>query len=553
MKHLAASRTRTRTRPAPAPTPPEVLPVTAPVTLARTPWRNRPARRVDETSGGLLQALDAAPVGRGPAGPMAGRVFHRMRLRAQEETTAQIAGTYPFVAERGFTADGAYIGRDRFTRGAFRFDPFELYRAGLLPNPNVGIFGTIGSGKSSLIKTMALRLLAFGVRFISPADTKGEMAALARAVDATLVQLGPGMGKALNPLYAPPKPAHLEDRVYIELMEQQRLLLLTALGATASGRPLTAREETGIEQALAQLTRQTEHIGSGRMRQPNLAEFCDLMLNPTQAMADAIPVPLTVLADDCLDLALRFRAMIKGSLKGVFDGDTVDIDWNKPGVVIDISRIRASDAGVALTMTCGQALVDQILTFTDQQWVRVLDECWRQIRYPHIVRRISEGQKLARGDDVTSGSATLISLHRISDLMGAAPEVRELALGLLADCSTRIIYNQADDQIPITRTTLNLTDVEAALLPRLPQATALWKVAQRSFVVDHTVLRDGHEWDLIQTDSRMGTRKYETVDDPDAAMRTEMRDGTGSRSATDDGAVDDMAAETLDGPVEGAA
>lgn len=76
--------------------------------------------------------------------------------------------------------------------------------------------------------------------------------------------------------------------------------------------------------------------------------------------------------------------MIKGSLKGVFDGETAEIDWNKPGVVIDISRIRASDAGVALTMTCGQALVDQILTFTDHQWVRILDECWRQIRYPHI-------------------------------------------------------------------------------------------------------------------------------------------------------------------------
>jgi len=202
------------------------------------------------------------------------------------------------------------------------------------------------------------------------------------------------------------------------------------------------------------------------------------------------------------------------------------VDWNRPGVVIDISRIRASDAGVALTMTCGQALVDQILTFTDHQWVRVLDECWRQIRYPHIVRRISEGQKLARGDDVTSGSATLISLHRISDLMGAAPEVRELALGLLADCSTRIIYNQADDQVPITRSTLNLTDIEGDLLPRLPQATALWKVAQRSFLVDHTVLRDGYEWDLIQTDSRMGARKYESVSDPEEQMADELRAGS---------------------------
>lgn len=506
-------------------TRPASKPDERPTSLAtpRTPWRDRTTPEpADDLLSEIASALDLAPTGRGPAGKNAGRVFHRMRLRAQEETTAQIAGTYPFVAERGFQADGAYIGRDRFTRSAFKFDPFELYRAGLLPNPNVGIFGTIGSGKSSLIKTIAMRLLAFGVRFIVPADTKGEMAGLARAVGATLVQLGPGMGKALNPLYSPPRPVGMAERTYIELMEQQRLLLLTALGATASGRPLTAREETGVEQALAQLTRQADHVAADRMRQPNLAEFADLLLNPTQAMADSIPVPLSVLTDDCLDLALRYRAMIKGSLKGVFDGETVEVDWDKPGVVIDISRIRASDAGVALTMTCGQALVDQILTFSDHQWLRILDECWRQIRYPHIVRRISEGQKLARGDDVTSGSATLIALHRISDLMGAAPEVRELALGLLADCSTRIIYNQSDDQVPITRTTLNLTDIEGDLLPRLPQATALWKVAQRSFLVDHTVLRDGHEWDLIQTDSRMGARKYEQVEDPESAMSEEV-------------------------------
>ena len=477
-------------------------------------------RRSGRTGGGLRCGSDRPRPGRTvrPDGCFTGcgcGPRRRRPPRSPGPIRSSLSGASP--------ADGAYIGRDRFTRGAFKFDPFELYRAGLLPNPNVGIFGTIGSGKSSLIKTIALRLLAYGVRFIVPADTKGEMAGLARAVGATLVQLGPGMGRSLNPLYAPPKPAGLDERSYIELMEQQRLLLLSALGATASGRPLTAREETGVEQALAQLTRQADHVAADRMRQPNLAEFCDLLLHPTEQMAASIPVPLSVLTDDCLDLALRFRAMIKGSLKGVFDGESVEVDWNRPGVVIDISRIRASDAGVALTMTCGQALVDQILTFSDQQWVRVLDECWRQIRYPHIVRRISEGQKLARGDDVTAGSATLIAMHRISDLMGSSPDVRELALGLLADCSTRIIYNQADDQVPITRSTLNLTDIEGELLPRLPQATALWKVAQRSFLVDHTVLRDGYEWDLIQTDSRMGSRKYETVDHPDTAMADEIR------------------------------
>lgn len=497
----------------------------APVVAARSPWRTGPQTTASAADGwGDLASsmLGVAPAGCGPRGRYAGRVFHRMRLPSQEETTAQIAGAYPFVAERGLDADGAYVGQDRFSRGAFKFDPFELYRAGLLPNPNIGIFGTIGSGKSSLLKTMALRLLSFGIRFVVPADTKGEMRPLAQQVGATWVPLGPGMHAALNPLYAPSRPARMDEQTYIELMEQHRLLLLNALGATSSGRPLTAREETAITEALAQLTRQSDGVAADRMRQPSLAEFAEALLSPTQEMADQVPMPLRVFQEGCLDLGLRFRSMVKGSLKGVFDGEAVDLDWDAPGLVIDISRIRASDAGVALTMTCGQALVDQILTFSQHQWLKILDECWRQIRYPHIVRRISEGQKLARGDDVTTGSATLIALHRISDLMGASPEVRELAMGLLADCSTRIVYNQASDQIPITTSALNLTDVEAGLLPTLPQATALWKVGTTSFLVDHQVLRDGYEWDLIQTDSRMGTRTYNTVRDPDAEMAAEM-------------------------------
>lgn len=34
--------------------------------------------------------------------------------------------------------------------------------------------------------------------------------------------------------------------------------------------------------------------------------------------------------------------------------------------------------------------------------------------------------------------------------MGTRPAVRELAMGLFADTSTRIVYNQPTDQIPIT-------------------------------------------------------------------------------------------------------
>ena len=95
-------------------------------------------------------------------------------------------------------------------------------------------------------------------------------------------------------------------------------------------------------------------------------------------------------------------------------------------------------------------------------------------------------------------------VHRLSDLgaVGAAgSEAVALAQGLLADCSTRIIYAQETDQIPVTAASLGLTDVEAGLLPGLPVGRGLWKVGRRSFIVDHVL--SAEEARLIDTDGRM--------------------------------------------------
>ena len=72
---------------------------------SRTPWRQTAKPDSAASFGEVISGLDVAPLGRGPAGQAAGRVFHRLRLRAQEETTAQVGGCYPFVVERGFQAD----------------------------------------------------------------------------------------------------------------------------------------------------------------------------------------------------------------------------------------------------------------------------------------------------------------------------------------------------------------------------------------------------------------------------------------------------------------
>ena len=130
----------------------------------------------------------------------------------------------------------------------------------------------------------------------------------------------------------------------------------------------------------------------------------------------------------------------------------------------------------------------------------VYDEAWRMMRMPALVRRMQAHWKLSRA----WGISNLAVVHRLSDLGAvgdAGSEAVALARGLLADCSTRIVYAQESDQLAGTTAALGLTDVEAGLLPGLPVGRGLWKVGRRSFVVDHVL--SAAERELIDTDGRM--------------------------------------------------
>jgi len=48
--------------------------------------------------------------------------------------------------------------------GSFILDPFDAYASGLLSNPNVIVAGSIGAGKSTVVKMMLDRALERGRR-----------------------------------------------------------------------------------------------------------------------------------------------------------------------------------------------------------------------------------------------------------------------------------------------------------------------------------------------------------------------------------------------------
>jgi hypothetical protein len=419
------------------------------------------------------------------AGPMAGRTFHSLRLPAHMETTAQIAGIYPFVVDVGLNAPGMYIGRHVWSGNSFVFDVFELYRKQVIENPNFAVFGAVGSRKSSLLKTLISRGSAFGYQAAVPCDPKGEYTRLARRLGCEPTYIGPGLTTRLNPLDAPPRPRGISDQDWTRELKRARSALLASLIETAKGVPLTPAEHTAVDLALDVVTRQITGASADRQATPLLPHVLEAMTDPSEQDCAHLPMTATELRDASRDATLTLRRLTHGALAGLFDGPTTSpLDFDRPIAVLNLERVQGSDEMIALIMTCAQAWMEAALMRQDgvQRYV-VYDECWRLMRFAGLVRRLSAQQKLAR----QWGCANALVAHRISDLLSASPDSVEVAKGLLAETAIRILYKQSSDQIAATKEALDLTNVAADLLPRLDPGYALWLIGERAFYVEHVV------------------------------------------------------------------
>jgi hypothetical protein len=98
-------------------------------------------------------------------------------------------------------------------------------------------------------------------------------------------------------------------------------------------------------------------------------------------------------------------------------------------------------------------------------------------------------------------------LHRVSDLRSVGASDSEqvaLAEGLLADSETRVVYAQSPGELAEASELLSLSATEAELLPQLRRGVGLWKVGQRSFLVQHRL--SPLERAIVDTDAAMSGR-----------------------------------------------
>jgi hypothetical protein len=281
------------------------------------------------------------------------------------------------------------------------------------------------------------------------------------------------------------------------------------------GRPLVPEEDAALERAHVEVVKE----GVERGFQPTVPQVVARLLDPSTDAAVELRTSTERLAEGGRQLALALRRMGAGDLRGMFDGPTSrGLNLNGRLVVFNLREVK--DAARPILMACTAAWLQGAWARNDGvRRIVVLDEAWVILRHLAIARWLRESWKLARA----YGVQNIAVMHRLSDLTAAGDEGSEqvqLAKGLLEDSETRVIYRQSFGEVERARELLGLSQVEADQIPNLQRGEALWRVGQRSFIVQHR-LSPLLERELVDTDANMASRGrqgQERIWDPSAGL-----------------------------------
>lgn len=429
------------------------------------------------------------------------------------QTTAHAAATaYPYVAGPSLGPNGVFVGRGMHGEGAFCFDPWELYRRGLISGMSMMLFGQVGTGKSSLAKSLAIRLVLAGRKLSVPSDIKGEWTPVVARLGGGTLRVAPGLSTRINPLDPGTRPSQdsdgrpMTDAVWESLVRQRRNQMLQTVALILSDRSrMDEYERAVIEEALDAAVR------GAVQRAPTIVDVREALRRERDSTGGELSA-----AAERLDLV--FRRMETGDLAGMFDGpSTVSIDPELPAVSIDTSALKhASPTAARVVSACCGSWMESMVTNSDSgQRLVVYEEGWDAIASEPDLQRMVEGWKLARA----YGLFNILILHKVSDLAmagGQGSRMAAMAQSLLADADVKVIYRQDQAAMRVTNEEMELTSREQLLLKSLPKGRGLWRLANSTFDVTNDLTEA--EKPLLDTDQNMG------FDKPEAETTSALRE-----------------------------
>ena len=342
----------------------------------------------------------------------------------------------------------------------FVLDPFDLYRAGVVANPNVIVAGAIGAGKSTIVKMTVERALARGRRAVV-IDPKGEYGALAGRHGCRAVALGVDG-------WCDPFGDVVDGRS-----------LVRAMVASAQSQPLTDEQHFALDEVWDAVA---------ATRPPRLL----------RALAEGLHGALDDPTSPRRALALTLRRFVEGDLAGLFDGDDEPLRLDGDLVVLDLSAQWSSDS-MAVAALSAVAAAQRVAASAAASYV-VLDEAWALLSDPNALAWLRGSWKLAR----SRGISHVLVVHRWGDVDAvgdAGSQQRERARGLLRECETAWLFRQPPDEVRDMGGALALGTLERQILSELDRGEALVRYGRHRSLV--RVTPNETDSRLIDTDAAM--------------------------------------------------
>ncbi|MGH3731875.1 MAG: helicase HerA domain-containing protein [Acidimicrobiales bacterium] len=384
-----------------------------------------------------------------------------MRAWTHWATSSDLASLRLPAHDAGTGLGGDPVGQCQYGR-SFSFDVFDAYGAGMVTNPNVIVAGSIGAGKSTVVKMQLERALRRGRRAVV-VDPKGEYAQLAARHGTTPITLG-------RDGWCSPFPTD----------EREGCHLLRALVASAQGSPLSNEQHFALDEAWQCLGPPPKRIIL------TLYQHLEAHLVTTTPSAQR-------------SLALVLHRFIHGDLAGLFDGPGEPLRFSGNLVVVDLSSQWSSNS-LSVAVLSAVAAAQQVVADPGSPGYLVIDEAWALLSDAAALRWLQGSWKLAR----SQGLSHVMVLHRWSDVAaagGAGSVDRDRARGLLRECETAWLFRQPPDEAREMAVALGLEAREESYLVALPKGVALVRYgAHRSIV---RVEPDERDLVFVDTDAAM--------------------------------------------------
>jgi type IV secretory pathway VirB4 component len=395
-------------------------------------------------------------------GAVAGRSELVSRAWTHWATSADLVSLRVPAHDAGTGLAGPSVGESQYG-SSFVLDVFDAYGAGLVSNPNVVVAGSIGAGKSTIVKMQLDRALRRGRRAVV-IDPKGEYGDLAARHGVTPVALG------RDGWCSPFSDDEREGRD-----------LLRALLASAQGSPLNNDQHFALDEVWQ------------RLATPRPAR---VLWSLYQLLASHLQTPTPSAPRS---LALILYRFIHGDLAGLFDGENEPLVFSGDLVVLDLSAQWSSNS-LSVAVLSAVAAAQQVVARRGELGYLVLDEAWALLGDVDALRWLRGSWKLARA----RGLSHVLVLHRWSDVAAAGDAgsaQRERAQGLLRECETAWLFRQPADEAREMSLALGLSSREERYLTSLPKGVALVRYgAHRSIV---RVQPDANDLGFIDTDAAM--------------------------------------------------